>query len=316
MANRKKPRILVIGSANMDLMAKVNTMPSGGETVMGKSYEYLPGGKGANAALSFSRLGAECIFCTRLGNDVHGGRLKEFYSRSDIDTRHVMTDFKSHTGLAIVLVEKSGENRIVVYPGANMTLNAEHAEDAMTTCPDALFMQFEMPTEVVLAATESANRHNIPVFIDAGPAKSDFPLEKLGKLEVFSPNETETYVYTGIEPRGEQSCLKAAMKLSQRVDARYIVLKLGSRGAYVYDNPRCSFKSAIPVNAVDTTAAGDVFTSALTFEMMRSGDILRSVEFGNIAGALSVTRAGASQSIPTMEEIKAFIAENEINFAL
>ena len=309
-----RPRVLVIGSSNMDLMARVERMPDGGETVIGTSYEYLPGGKGANAALCIARLGGDCVFAAKLGKDINGGRLSQYYSQCGIDTRFVGTSYTAKTGLAIVLVDEKGENRIAVYPGANMELSADDADEALTCYPDALFMQFEIPKDTIIAATKIANERGIPVFIDGGPADPDFPLEELGELEVFSPNESETLAYTGIKPQGQESCLRACMRLMERVKARYIVLKLGSRGAFIYDGIYCAFKQSIEVEAVDTTAAGDVFTSAMTYELLRSRDINRAVEFGNIAAGLSVTKAGASASIPTMDEVKDFIYEKEINF--
>ncbi len=310
-----KPRILISGSANMDLMARVQKAPDAGETLVGTRYEYLPGGKGANGAIAVARLGGESIFNARLGNDINGGRLKLYYEQCGIDTRFVSTSYDEHTGLAIVLVEEdSGENRIVVYPGANNELRPDEIDDALTSCPDALLMQLEIPAESVIAATHLANERKIPVVIDAGPADKDFPLEELGELEVFSPNESETIAYTGITPQGQGTCLKACMKLMSRVKARYIVLKLGARGAFIYDGTYCAFKPSHPVDAVDTTAAGDVFTAAMTYELCRSRDINRAVEFGNIAAGLSVTRAGASASIPTMDEVKEFAYEKEINF--
>jgi len=313
----KTPRILVIGSANMDLMARADKIPDGGETLMGTHYEYLPGGKGANAALTVAQIGGDCIFAAKLGKDINGGKLAQYYDSCGIDTRFISQTYDAKTGLAIVLVdEASGENRIVVYPGANMAITDDDVDYALTCYPDALFMQFEIPTQAVITATKIANKRGIPIFIDAGPASPDFPLEELGELEVFSPNESETYAYTGIKPQGQESCLRACMKLMERVKARYIVLKLGSRGAFIYDGIYCAYKQSIEVNAVDTTAAGDVFTSAMTYELLRCRDINRAVEFGNIAAALSVTRPGASSSIPTMDEIRDFIYEKEINFRI
>jgi len=312
-----KPRILVIGSANMDLMARVPYFPDGGETIMGTRHEYLPGGKGANAALTVTKLGGECIFAAKLGKDINGNKLGQFYESCGIDTRFITRSFDAKTGLAIVMVDDDGgENRIVVYPGANLDINDDEIDDALTCCPDALLMQFEIPERAVITASKIANKRGVPVFIDAGPANPDFPLEELGELEVFSPNESETYAYTGIKPQGQESCLRACMKLMERVKARYIVLKLGSRGAFIYDGMYCAYKQSVKVEAVDTTAAGDVFTSAMTYELLRSRDINRAVEFGNVAAALSVTKPGAAYSIPTIEEVREFAYEHDINIRI
>lgn len=314
------PRILVVSSANMDLVMRTERVPDGGETLTGTSYRYVPGGKGANAAVTVSRLAGDCVFCTRLGDDDNGRRLMSIYKENNIDTRFIGIDRNTPTGLAVIAVEEdSGQNRIIVYPGANNCIDSYDLDRAFCCYPDALFIQLEIPQETVIEAVAIANKRNIPVFMDAGPAKFDFPLEKLGPLEVFSPNETETLAYTDILPVGDESCLKACMKLLKRVKARYIVLKLGDRGCYVYDGTYRSLYQSHQVKAVDTTAAGDAFTAALTLEYLRCSEknrIKRACEFGNIIGALTVSREGAMPSIPTVSEVKDFIAKREIGFDL
>ena len=313
MAN---PRILVVSSANMDIAAITPAMPMAGQSLIGDTYSYIPGGKGANTALTLSRLGADCIFCARLGDDMNGKALKSFYDTSKIDTRFVILDKEESTGLALILVERDGKNRIIVYPGANFALSTSDVEEAFMCYPDALFLQLEIPMDTVIAATQFAKKHEIPVFIDAGPAVPSFPLEELENVEIFSPNETETFIFTGIHPTTPETCMKACSKLAEKVKAKYYVLKLGERGAFMYDGRFYTMFSPYDVDVVDTTAAGDAFSAAMTFEYMKSGDIKRACEFANIVGALTVSRAGASSSIPTMAEIENFIYKNEINFRI
>jgi len=314
--SQKISRILVVSSANMDIAANMPRMPMPGESLIGDSYDYIPGGKGANAALTFARLGGDCVFCSRLGEDMNGRALKKFYETSKIDTRFTILDKNESTGLAIILVESNGSNRIVVYPGANFSLSTSDVEEAFTCYPDALFLQLEIPVDTVTAATKFAKKHKIPVFVDAGPAIKDFPLESLENVEIFSPNETETYIFTGIQPNNMDNCLKACMALAERVKAKYYVIKLGERGAFVYDGKYYKLLSPYDVDVVDTTAAGDAFSAALTYEYMSSKDIKRACEFANIVGSLTVSKAGASSSIPTMTEIEDFVIQNEINFRL
>lgn len=315
-----KPRILVVSSANMDFVMRTDKAPDAGETLTGASYEYIPGGKGANAATAVVRLGGDSIFCARLGNDANGAALTKIYKDSGIDSRFIKLDRASPTGLAAITVEEeTGENRIIVFPGANDRLSPSDVEEAFISYPDALFVQFEIPAKTVIAAVALANEKGIPVFVDAGPADVDFPLEELGELEVFSPNESETYAYTGIQPVGEDSCLRACMELERRVRAKYYVLKLGDRGAFVYDG---RYRHAYPshnVKAVDTTAAGDAFSAALTLEYMRSTGperLKRACEYANIVGAITVSRAGAFPSIPTQAEVGDFIFDRDIKFRL
>lgn len=311
-----KPRILVLSSANMDLMLRMKAIPQAGETRKEEQYAFVPGGKGANAALAVARLGGDCVFCTRLGNDLNGKILREYYRDNHIDTRFVTADPQAKTGLAAVMVEQSGQNRIVVYPGANECITAEDADDALTCLPDALFMQLEIARDVVLFAAEKARAKCIPVILDAGPASKDFPLEKLGQVEIFSPNETETEIFCGIRPDTMQNCMKACMALQKRIKAKYYVLKLGERGAYIYDGKFYQFVAAYDVKAVDTTGCGDAFSAAMTLEYLRSHDISRAVEYANIVGALTVMRAGAGSSIPSARRVREFVEKNNLAFNL
>ena len=313
-----KPRILTVGSANIDLMAHVSRFPAVGQTVKEKGgYEYLAGGKGANTAYAVQCLGGESIFCAKLGNDTHGSKLASVYSKSGIDTRFVTQCSHERTGLAMVMVEPNGNNRIITYPGANEYLSEGDVENAVLSYPDALILQFEIPTETVLAAARFAKEHDIPLIVDAGPADKNFPLELLGKVEVFSPNESETYTYTGINPTSTEKCLKACMAMASRVDAKIFVLKLGERGCYVYDGTYFHVMPAHSVDAVDTTAAGDVFTAAFTVEYLRSNkNMKRAAAYANMAGALCVTKEGAFGSVPKHEDIRNFVLKNEINYQL
>ena len=188
-----KKRILVISSANIDFVQRMRRVPYSGETVVepGIGYSYVPGGKGANSAIAFARLGADCVFACKLGKDSNGKRLAAMYAKEGIDTRYIQEDPEVPTGLASILVEENGKNRIIVYPGANMTMTPADVEEPFICCPEALYMQLEVPFDTVVEAVRRANNAGIPVFIDAGPASVDYDLTRLGRLEVFSPNPIE-----------------------------------------------------------------------------------------------------------------------------
>lgn len=303
-----KKRILVVSSANMDFVMNMHAIPSAGQTVIDSgSYRFVPGGKGANSSVAIQRLGGECVFCTRVGNDANGAILKNLYEKEGIDTRFIVHDKRFPTGLAAIMVEDNGVNRIVVYPGANLAITQDDIDHAMLSYPDALFMQLEIDPEAVVYTAGEAARRNIPIFIDAGPANRNFPLARLPHLEVFSPNETETEIFTGISPSSPENCLRAAIALSKIVNAHYYVIKLGGRGAYIYDGLYYHCVPAYDTKVVDTTAAGDAFTAAFTLEYLRSGDVERAGKYGNIAGAITVSRAGAYTSLPTEIEAEEFI---------
>lgn len=306
-----KPRILAVGSTNIDFVATLDTVPNAGETIMSDgSYAFVPGGKGANAAVAAARLGADVVFCAKVGNDTYGKFLRTTYENEKIDTRYLTTDRNAKTGLASIFVEKNGANRIVVFPGANSCLSSEDVEEAFTSYPDALLVQFEIPIETVYSAIEQANKDGVPVFVDAGPIIPGLDLSRLGKLEIFSPNESEAYAITGIKPYDPESYIKICLDLYSKVRTKYVVLKLGYRGCYIYDG---RIGEAIPsynVTAVDTTAAGDAFTAAMTFEYLRSGDIKSACRYANAVGALTVTKSGALPSLPTEKQVIDFIREN------
>ncbi len=300
-------RILVVSSANLDFVQRMRRIPNAGETVVETGgYSYVPGGKGANSAVTFARMGDDCIFCTRLGQDTNGARLRAIYEREGIDTRFIAQDKTTPTGLASILVEEDGTNRIIVYPGANQKLSPADIEEAFTSYPDAVFLQFEIPDRAILSAAAFAREKKIPLFIDAGPARSDFPLEQLNPIEIFSPNETEARVFSGIDPSNAENCLRSSIKLAGTVKAKYIIIKLGGRGAYIYDGKFYHITPAVSVPVVDTTAAGDTFTAALVHFYLEGKDIERATYLANCAAAIVVSREGAYSSIPTLKEVLAF----------
>lgn len=301
-------RILVAGSSNIDFLLTTPYIPAPGETLIsGGKYAFTPGGKGANAAIAAKAMGADVVFCSRVGDDAYGDRLVALFNERGIDTRYIKVDRLEQTGLAVVMLEKSGTNRIIVFSGANSKISDTDVENAFSAYPDAVLTQFEIRPDAVIAAARCAADEGVPFFVDAGPADAEFPLSKLERVEIFSPNETETEILTGIRPDNLENCLRASIALCNKVDIKYVVLKLGERGCYVYDGKYCDLISPYDVPVCDTTAAGDVFTAALTTEYLRTGDILSSAKFANAAGALTVTKLGAVNSVPTLEEVRKLI---------
>lgn len=306
-------RILTVSSANMDFVMSVSKIPQGGETQLESgTYQFVPGGKGANSAIAVRRLGGDSVFCCRLGKDANGSIMHNIYKKEGLDTRFIVVDPDAVTGLGAIMVEPNGQNRIILFPGANVRLTKEDIDASFICRPDALLMQLEITQDAVMHAAWTANEKNIPIILDAGPANRDFPLADLPPLEIFSPNETETEIFTGINPTNPDNCLRAAMALQKLVTAKYYVIKLGGRGCYIYDGKYYHCLPAYGVNAVDTTAAGDAFTAALTLEYLRSGDIVRAGRYANVVGALAVSKKGALPSLPTDAMVNKFIAEKAI----
>lgn len=304
-------RVLLIGSSNMDLSANVFKVPAPGETLLDDGgVAYTPGGKGANSAVAFKKLGGECVFATKLGADLHGQKLYEYYKSIGLDTSFVKVDHSQSTGFSIVLKESDGTNRIIYYPGANVHFTTENIMQAFSCEPDALYIGFETSFETAVTASKIAFGKGIPIILDASPARKDYPLEALPPLEIFSPNEEEAYEYTGIRPVGADNALRVCLALARKVRAKYIVLKLGERGSFIYDGKYHSMVPPYPVlKVVDTTGAGDTFTAALTLEYLRSGDIKSAAKFASAAGALATTKNGASLSVPDREEVLKYMSK-------
>ncbi len=303
-------KILLVGSANMDLIMNMGRLPAAGETLIDDGgVAYLPGGKGAGAAITFSRLGVEAHLAAKLGADLHGQKLYSFYKEAGIDTSALLVDHDVPTGLSVILREGNGDVRTVTYPGANDYLSSEQVIAAMDIEPDALCLGFEVPFPTVIAAAKVAAAKNIPIFIDASPASREHALEKLPPVEIFSPNETETFTYTGIMPTGTDNSLRAALDLYRKVKCRHLVIKLGARGAFLYDGRHFDLVPAFrPDKVVDTTGAGDAFQAAMTLAYLENGGkIKEAVRYGAAAGAITVSRKGGAASSPTREEIAQFL---------
>ncbi len=298
-------KILVVGSSNIDFNLSTPYVPAMGETLVSEGkYGFTAGGKGANTAAAVSLMGGDAYLCSRVGDDAYGDNLIRIFKDKDINSKFVKVDKFEQTGLAAVMVENNGANRIIAYPGANLRISDTDVEEAFECNPNAVITQFEIRQEAVITAAKNAAHENIPFFVDGGSVKRGFPVSKLEKVEVFTPNEVETEILTGIRPDGLENCLRASIALCNMVDIGFVVLKLGSRGCFVYDGKYCDIVPPYVVDVVDTTAAGDVFTGALTVKYLETKDMLASAKFANAAAALTVSKRGAMASIPTLEEVE------------
>ncbi len=297
----KNIRAAVVGSINMDLILNMNRVPEVGENVLGTNYGYANGGKGANQATALAKLGAKVKMIGKVANDTNGNKLLENLKNNNIDTSGVATD-GSQTGLAAIILDGDGKNRIVVYEGANAEIEPKKAIEGIGKDIDLLLLQFETNEDVVINSVNHAIKNNITTVIDCGPAKN-FSLEKMQGATILSPNESETKSLTGIYPDNEENILKASKILEKRSKAKFIILKLGERGCSLWDGKELKLFSSYKSQVVDTTAAGDCFTAALALEYVKSGDIYVACDMGNKAGSIAVSRMGAQSSMPTVEEI-------------
>ena len=299
-----KIKAAVVGSINMDMILSMEKVPEVGENVLGTTYGYANGGKGANQATALAKLGAATKMIGKVADDENGNTLVENLKANEIDTSGVSLK-GSQTGLAAIILDGEGRNRIVVYEGANAEIDPKEAAEHITDGLDLLLVQFETAEEVVVECVNRAISRGIATVIDCGPAKA-FNLEKMQGATIISPNESETKALTGISPDDDASILEAAKILMERSKAKFVVLKLGSRGCAIWDGEDLRIMPTYPGKVVDTTAAGDCFTAAMALEYIASGDIYKACDMGNKAGTIAVGRMGAAASMPDINELMNF----------
>lgn len=299
----KQKHIAVVGSANMDLVMRVNDFPQPGETLAGKDFTTAHGGKGANQAVAAARLGAQVSFIGAVGNDAFGAQQIQGLQTEGIDLQHLKRHDSLPTGTAIILVADSGENMIILDAGANQSVQAKDipALEAHFRTVDRLVCQLEIPHETVLEALKLAKRCNTFSILDVAPA-SPLPPEFIAQADLVTPNESEAEILTGIRVDSLETARDAAGRILSW-GTRHVVMKLGAKGSYYLgaDGSEC-FAPSFEVQAVDTTGAGDAFTAALAtvWDQLPVADALR---FSNAAGALAATVAGAQPSMPVFNEV-------------
>jgi len=296
-------KIVVIGSTNTDMVVKSERIPAPGETILGGRFLMNPGGKGANQAVAAARLGGNVTFVAKVGNDLFGREAKELFKKEGICTDYLLTDVEEPSGVALIMVDAKGENCIAVAPGANGALTPEDidaAEGAIAQA-DMVLLQLETPLETVRRAAELAVGLGVPVILNPAPA-CELPDDLYDCLEVITPNESEAELLTGVKVADEASALKASQALCDK-GVLQAVITMGAKGAYVYDGSNGVMVPAVKVEAVDTTAAGDVFNGALAVALADEATLEEAVRFAVKAAAISVTRLGAQASAPYRKEL-------------
>jgi len=295
--------IAVVGSLNHDLTVVAPNLPSPGETVLGSNHYWDNGGKGANQAVASARLGANVAMFGRVGDDEHGASLFDGLTQEGIDTAGVGIDHEKRTGLAVITVDDEAENTIVVSPGANSALTADHLKPFRSAIADAkvLLAQLEVPTEAVARAVEICQG---AICLNPAPAQA-LPIGLFERIDVLIPNRSELAALADVAiPTNRDETLEAISGLPA---TGAVVVTLGSDGAVVVENGKATSVPAHPVAAIDPTGAGDAFCGALAFALSRDRDLLEATKWAVAVGALATTRRGAQTAMPTADEVETFL---------
>ncbi len=304
--------IVVAGSLNMDFVVRVERLPAAGETVLGRDFRMIPGGKGANQAYAAARLGTPGVavrMAGRVGYDLFGDHLKASLAAAGVDTSAVFASKSAPTGVALIWVDAQGQNSIVVASGANHAFAAGDVAGLRRTIQGAGFLltQLETPLDTVSALLALAREEGARTILDPAPAR---PLsrELLGAVDILTPNEGEALALLGRPPArvSAQEAPELARAL-RALGARAVVLKLGDQGCYFDDGNLRLCQAAFPVEAVDATAAGDAFNGALAVALAEGKPVPDALRFASAAAAISVTRPGAQSSMPTRDEVETFL---------
>ena len=303
-------KVVVVGSYNTDLRIKTERIPLPGETIIGGIFSEGGGGKGANQAVAAARSGAEVSFIARVGNDVLGKEGIQKLLEEKININYIFQDNDISTGVAFIVVDKQGENSIVVASGANAKLNPADIEAAHheISCADVLLVQLESPIEAIRKAIKIAHENGATVILNPAPAQ---PLESdfLHEIDIITPNRVEAEMITGIKVTDEES-LRSIVKKFFQYGIRNVFITLGSNGIFAGLPKNMKFIPAYKVSPIDSTGAGDVFSGSLAAFISDGIPLEKAAKMAVASASISVTRMGAQSSAPYRMEIENFIFAN------
>lgn len=301
-------KVVVIGSLNMDLVTRAPRLPRGGETLIGESFATVSGGKGANQAVAAARLGAQVSMVGCVGSDAYGEALRGALLAEQIDCQAVST-VEDSSGVALIVVDDNSQNAIVIVAGANGALTPEVIDrfDAVLQAADVIICQLEVPDATVGHALKRGRELGKTVILNPAPASRPLPADWYAAIDYLIPNESEASALSGLPVDSLSTAETAAARLIA-MGAGKVIITLGSQGSLFADGTRFEHFPAAKVKAVDTTAAGDTFVGGFAAALAAGKSEAEAIRFGQVAAALSVTRAGAQPSIPTLSDVQAFKA--------
>ena len=301
-------KILVIGSLNMDFSIKTPKMPVPGETIIGESFHLNPGGKGANQAFAIGKLGADVSMLGMVGNDEYAKLLKQNLESVNVNTQGIIEQNNTSTGVAFVTVDSNGENSIIVISGANEKVNTEFIDENINLIDDAdiIVMQLEIPVDVVTYVARIAKEKNKLVVLDPAPARADLPDELFSYVDIMKPNETELSILTGVDTSNDDNIIKADKSLVEK-GVKNVIVSLGGRGSILVNKDYNKKFNSLGLTPIDTTAAGDSFTAALVSYLASDKSLEEAIQFGHVVSSIVITKKGAQESIPSLEEVRLFL---------
>ncbi len=291
----------------MDLVTRASRLPRAGETLIGQSFSTVPGGKGANQAVASARLGAEVAMIGCIGSDAYGIQLRDALLAEGIDCQAV-SRVDGSSGVALIVVDDSSQNAIVIVAGSNgeLTPASLQAADAVLQAADVIVCQLEVPLETVGYALKRGRELGKTVILNPAPASGPLPAQWYASIDYLIPNESEATALSGVTVDSLDSAKLAAAQLI-KAGAAKVIITLGAQGALFSDGNRVEHLAAPNVKAVDTTAAGDTFVGGFAAALAHGKSEAEAIRFGQVAAALSVTRAGAQPSIPTLHDVQGFV---------
>ncbi len=307
-----KPAIVVVGSLNMDFVVSVEHLPAPGETVLGRNFQMIPGGKGANQAVAAARLGGNSVtvrMVGRVGYDIFADHLKASLSAAGVDVAAVHASKSAATGVALIAVDRNGQNSIVVASGANHELAAADVEAMRPLLRGArlALFQLETPLDTVAAALALARQEGLTTLLDPAPAQP-LPDALLQQVDILTPNETEALRLLDRPPARVSPTQAAEMAQAlRRRGPKTVIVKLGEQGCYADSGAWQAHVPGFAVEVRDTTAAGDTFNAAFAVALAEGAALEYSLRFANAAAAISVTRPGAQTSAPLRREVDDFL---------
>ncbi len=299
--------VVVVGSLNMDLVTRASRLPRGGETLVGQSFATVPGGKGANQAVAAARLGAEVAMIGCIGSDAYGAQLRDALLVEGIDCQAI-SEVPGSSGVALIVVDDSSQNAIVIVAGSNGQLTPASllAFDAVLQAAEVIVCQLEVPMDTVGYALKRGRELGKTVILNPAPASGPLPADWYACIDYLIPNESEASALSGVPVDSLDSAKVAATHLL-KAGAGKVIVTLGSQGALFADGQGFEHLLAPKVQAVDTTAAGDTFVGGFAAALASGQSEAEAIRFGQVAAALSVTRAGAQPSIPTLHDVQGFV---------